>query len=119
MSDDVAAKAAELAELERQIGIRRASLATDVPAELLSHANTEAEARSLAEEALAWRGNAAPVAPPPSSAPQYLPTQVRREALPYMSAQEVSAAHRRGQLEGIGCPAPSPRRTGERNGHNR
>jgi hypothetical protein len=118
MSDDAAAKAAELAELDRQIAIRRASLETGVPVSVLSHATTEDEARALAEEALVWRGGNAPAAPT-APAPAYLPNQVTRESLPYMTPQEISAAHRRGQLQGIGAAPPAPRKTGERNGHNR
>ena len=90
---------------------------TGVPVEMLANATNENEARALAQEALAWRGSA-PAGPQPV-APQYLPNQISRETLPYMTAEEVSAAYRRGQLQGIGAPAPAARRTGERNGRNR
>jgi hypothetical protein len=122
MSDDANKRLEELAELDRQIAIRRTSLATGVPVGVLDSATTEEEAKALAEKALAWKAAgspAPPTAPPPTAPQRYLPNQLRREALAQMTPQQVSAAHRLGQLEGLGAPSPAPRKTGERLGHNR
>jgi hypothetical protein len=115
MSDDNFDLQQERDRLAAEVARLRVERETGVPASLLRNATTEAEARAFAEQALAWRGNQPPAAPP-QSAPQYLPNQINRQTLAYMSPQEVSEAHRRGQLEGIGAPAPAPRKTGERNG---
>jgi hypothetical protein len=120
MSDQNDDLRAERARLQAEIARLQVARDTGVPVGILSDATTVEDAQALADVALAWRGNQAPAAPPPTAAaPAYLPNQISRETLPYMTAQEISAAHRRGQLEGIGAAPPAARKTGERNGHNR
>jgi hypothetical protein len=94
---------------------------TGVPVGALGDVSTVEDARARADALLAWKaqtGSPAPAAPP-AAAPAYLPNQISREMLPHMTPQEVSAAHRRGRLQGIGAAPPAARKTGERNGHNR
>lgn len=118
MSDNNDDLRAERERLQAEIARLQVSRDTGVPVDILSDAATVEDAQALAEQALAWRGNPAPAAPTPT-APQYLPNQIGRQALSYLTPQEISAAHRAGQLQGIGAPAPAARKTGERNGHNR
>jgi hypothetical protein len=105
--------------LRAEIARLQVSRDSGVPVDILSDAATVEDAQALAEQALAWKaaGSPAPAAPP--TAPQYLPNQINRQTLPYLTPQEISAAHRAGQLQGIGAPPPAARKTGERNGHNR
>lgn len=116
MSDDSFDLQQERQRLSAEVARLRVERDTGVPVELLTSARTEEEARSLAEQALSWRGNAAPQAAPPPPAAANLPNQIGRDALPYMTAAEINAAVRRGQFEGIGAGVPAPRKTGERNG---
>jgi hypothetical protein len=98
---------AERERLQAEIARLQVARDTGVPVGVLRDASTMEDAQALAQQALAWRGDPAP-APPPTAA-RYLPNQINRETLPYLSPQEISEAHRRGQLEGIGAPAPPPR----------
>jgi hypothetical protein len=117
MSDNDLDLQSERDRLSADCARLRVERSTGVPASLLTNATTEEEAKVLAEELLAWRGHQPPATPP--TAPQYLPNQINRETLPYMTPQEISAAHRAGQLQGIGAAPPAARKTGERNGHHR
>jgi hypothetical protein len=110
---------AERERLQAEIARLQVARDTGVPVGILRDATTVEDAQALADVALAWRGNQAPAAPPPAAAPAYLLNQISRASLPSMAPQEVSAAHRRGQLQGIGAAPPAARKTGERNGHNR
>jgi hypothetical protein len=79
---------------------------TGVPVGILRDAATVEEAQARADAALVWKTQTGQPAPATQTAPRYLPNQINRETLPYLSPQEISEAHRRGQLEGIGAPAP-------------
>lgn len=109
MSDSNDDLRAERERLQAEIARLQVSRNTGVPVDILRDAATVEDAQALAEKALAWKaaGSPAPAAPP--TAPQYLPNQINRQTLPYLTPQEISAAHRRGQLEGIGAPAPPVR----------
>jgi hypothetical protein len=119
MSDQNDDLRAERERLQAEIARLQVARDTGVPVGILRDATTVEDAQALADAALAWRGDQAPAAPPTATVPAYLPNQISRETLPYMTPQEVSAAHRRGQLQGIGAAPPAARKTGEHNGHNR
>ena len=96
--------AAERDRLTAEVSRLQVSRDTGVPAELLSPAATEDSARALAESLLAWKGEAAPAAPP--SEPFYPVTQYRRDDLQYMTADELAQAYREGRLAQIGASPP-------------
>lgn len=104
---------AERQRLEAELARLRVERDTGVPASLLTNATTEAEARALADKALAWRGPA-PQAPQPTASVQYSVSQISREQIRHLSPEQVSAAYRQGRLAGVGAPPPPPRNNGER-----
>lgn len=116
--DEIIRRTAELAELDRQIGIRNVSLATGVPASMLQQATTEDEARAMAAEARAWQRESQPAAPEPIAAVQPYGgvSQFSRQSLAHLSEDQVMALYRQNRLAGIGAPAPGPRNNGE-HGH--
>jgi hypothetical protein len=102
--------------LQAEVNRLQVSRDSGVPVGVLGDAATVEEAQARADVALAWKAATSPQAAPPSAPQQqYLPNQINRQTLPYMTAQEISEAHRRGQFEALGAPAPAPRKTGERN----
>jgi hypothetical protein len=110
---------AERDKLQAEVARLRVERETGVPAELLAKATTEDSARALADRLLSWKGETSPAAPPPTApVPAYGVSQIGRDSLGYLSAEQVVQAHREGRLADIGAPAPPRRRTGEahRNG---
>jgi hypothetical protein len=106
---------AERDKLQAEVARLRVERDTGVPANLLTPATTEDSARVLAESLLAWKGNTRAAAPPPIPAfPAYSVSQVSRQALRHLSPEQVTAVYHQGRLEGIGAPAPPPRRNGQR-----
>lgn len=102
--------AAEREKLQAEVARLRVERDSGVPAELLAHAFNEEAARELAQALLAWKAAAAPAAPPPTAAaPAYSASQIGRDSLSHLSAEQVSQAHTEGRLEAIGAPAPQPR----------
>lgn len=100
--------------LERDLAIERTSRLTGVPPDLLGNGNTAEEIEQIAADLLAWKAAAPPAQPPATAAaPAYTVGQISRSTLQYLSPEQISAVHREGRLEGIGAPAPPPRRTGE------
>jgi hypothetical protein len=93
----------------------RVSRDTGVPPGLLARGSTEDECRAIADQALAWRtATASPAPRPPTSAvPVSRVGQISKETLGCLSPADQMAFWRQGRLEGIGAPAPPPRRNGE------
>lgn len=122
MSDDYEAeKVRRIEELDRQIAIREASLAYDVPPSMLEQGRTAEDIARLAAEALEWRGTGTPA---PQADRQTSPysgsingvAQVNRGVLQYLSADQINQLRREGRLvaEGIGVDQhDQPQRNGK------
>lgn len=106
---------AERYKLQAEVARLRVERDTGVPANLLTPATTEDSARVLAESLLAWKDDTRAAAPPAPAVPACRVSQVSREALRHLSPEQVTAVYHQGRLEGIGAPAPPPRRARERN----
>ena len=107
---------AERNRLQAEVARLRVSRDTGVPVGMLSNATTEDEARSAADQALAWRADVPkPLAPPTAAVPAYSVGQISRETLPYLTPAQINEVYRQGRLEQIGAPAPS---TDRRIGHH-
>lgn len=114
-----ATRLAELAELDRQIAISRTSLETGVPQGFLQNGQSAEEIAQIAADAISWRAAEKPSAPPPapSARPAYSSvngvSQFSKDALKYLTPQQINAACAENRLSAIGAPRPEPRRTGE------
>ena len=114
-NDKTASRQAELAELDRQIAIRRTTLETGVPPELLQNGRTAEEIAQHASDALAWRADTRSAAAPSTAAvaPYGGTGQISRPLLSQLDSATTMALYRAGRLEGMGAPPPPPRRNGE------
>ena len=124
--EDLAAeKDRRIGQLEAENLRLRLSAETGVPAALLSDASTEADIRTSANAALAWK--AATAAPPPSrpitsAVPASVVTSADRIAMPHqvtthdelrrLTPEQRMQAYRDGRLMHRGANPPGPRRIG-------
>jgi hypothetical protein len=113
--ETLAEKERRIAQLEAEIARSEISRLSGVRMHLLGDAATEEEARTAADQALDWRTAPAPPAPTPPTSAVPMPSvgQISRETLGYLGPADQLAFWRQGRLEGIGAPAPPPRRNGE------
>lgn len=108
MADSDFDLAAERERLQAEVARLRVERETGVPAELLMKATTEDSARALADRLLSWKAETAPAPPPTATEPFYPVSQVGRDALGYLTPEQVSQCYREGRLTQIGAPAPQP-----------
>jgi hypothetical protein len=108
-NDDLAA---ERDRLRAEVARLRVAKESAVPVEFLSEAQTEEQARSIAQSALAWRGEtpSAPTPPATTAAASYYVGQISRSTLQYLSPDQITEAYRQGRLEEIGAPSPLTQR---------
>ncbi len=111
---------AERDRLSNEIMRLRIERETSFPAGLLANAQTEEEARQIAQDALAWRGESPPApAPAPTGAASYgRPGQISRNTLQCMSAEQIQQAAREGRLVDLGVGVPNRDQGTTRNGRH-
>jgi hypothetical protein len=102
---------AERDRLRAEVARLQVSRDTGVPVDILAEAANAEQAQALADKALAWKAETAPApAPPTATVPAYNGvSQIPRDTLQHLTAEQVNQAYHAGRLAALGAPAPPPR----------
>ncbi|HME78752.1 MAG TPA: hypothetical protein VKI00_24795 [Mycobacterium sp.] len=105
-NDDLQAERDRLSNECMRLRVERS---TGVPADLLRQATTKEEANAVAAQAITWRGDVppAPAVTAPTGAATYGSingvSQVSRNMLQYLSADQINQLRREGRFGGRRC----------------